>query len=144
MAELFILDTDHFTLLEWNAGEAQHRLLNRMSPVSPSEIFTTIITYEEQTSGWMAYAARARTTTQQIEAYSKLERHLDIYRPVQVLGFDEPAGRIFEQLKQLRLRVGSMDMKIAAIALANQATLLTRNLKDFNRIPDLQIEDWSV
>ena len=140
---MFVLDTDHFSLLEWGADAARRNLLRRLSTIPPDEVFTTIITYEEQTRGWMAYAARARATAQQIKAYRKLERHLDLYRHVQVLGFDEHAGVSFERLKQSRLRIGTMDLKIAAIALAHGATLLTRNLKDFSRVPDLRVEDWT-
>lgn len=92
----------------------------------------------------MAYASRARTIAQQIEAYRKLKRHLGIYSRVRVLDFDERAGAEFERLKAMRLKIGSMDMKIASIALANGGTLLTKNSKDFIRIPTLRIEDWSI
>ncbi len=141
---MFVLDTDHISLMEWNAGPARQRLLRRLSAVPPDDVFTIIVTYEEQTRGWMAYTARARTTAQQVEAYGKLERHLDLYRQVQVLGFDERAGTEFDHLRALRLGVGTMDLKIASIALARGATMLTRNLKDFNRVPDLKVEDWTV
>jgi tRNA(fMet)-specific endonuclease VapC len=141
---MFVLDTDHFSLMEWSAGAARQNLLTRLSQVSPGDVFTTIITYEEQTRGWMAYAARARTTAQQVEAYRKLERHLDLYGRVQVLGFDERAGTEFERLRTARLRVGTMDLKIAAIALVHDATLLSRNLTDFHRVPGLKVEDWTL
>ena len=49
---------------------------------------------------------------------------------------------IFEQLSKDRLRVGTADLKIASIALAQNATLLSRNLRDFQRIPNLNVEDW--
>lgn len=48
----------------------------------------------------------------------------------------------FEVLKQAKTRVGTMDLKIGSIALAHRATLLTRNLNDFERIAGLQVEDW--
>lgn len=141
---MFVLDTDHFSLLEWRADAARQTLLQRLSAVSPAEVFTTIITYEEQTRGWMAHAARARTTAQQVEAYRKLKRHLDIYCGVQVLEFDARAGAEFEHLQAARLRIGTMDLKVAAIALAHDATVLTRNIKDFSRVPNLRVEDWTA
>ena len=140
---MFIFDTDLFSLLEWSNNPARERLLVRMNQVPALEIYTSIITYEEQTRGWMAQAARARTTEQQTEAYRKLQRHLDLYRKTQLVGFDQRAGEEYDRLKRLRLRIGAMDLKIAAIVLSHDATLLTRNSKDFSQIPDLQIEDWS-
>lgn len=61
---MFLLDTDHLSLMEWSEGPARQNMLRRLGEVPPEEVFTTIITYEEQTRGWMAYTARARTTTQ--------------------------------------------------------------------------------
>jgi len=141
---MLVLDTDHVSVMEWSEGPAQQNLLRRLNEFPPDHIFMTIVTYEEQTRGWMAYAARTRTTAQQIEAYRKLERHLDLYRHSQVLGFGKRAGAAFEHLRRLRLRIGAMDLKIAAIALAHDATVLTRNLKDFSRVPGLRAEDWTV
>lgn len=80
---MFVLDTDHFSLMEWSVSSARQSLLLQLSSVPADEVFTTIVTYEEQTRGWMAYAARARTTLQQVEAYRKLERHLVVYCRVQ-------------------------------------------------------------
>jgi len=61
-----------------------------------------------------------------------------------LLGFTRAAADEFERLQKLRLRIGTMDLKIGAIALAHNATLLSRNLKDFGKVPGLQVEDWAA
>ena len=60
-----------------------------------------------------------------------------------VLEFDTEAATEYQRLKQSRIRIGTMDLKIAAIALTHKATVLTKNLKDFSRVPGLKIEDWA-
>jgi tRNA(fMet)-specific endonuclease VapC len=54
------------------------------------------------------------------------------------------AAEEFQRLQKTRIRIGTMDLKIAAIALTSNATLLTRNLIDFRKVPDLKVEDWSA
>ena len=143
---MYILDTDHISLLESvsTSAEAQRIRfrLNRLK--GHEERITTIITFEEQMRGWMSYLARARTLTHQVAAYAKLKGVLDRYLKITVLDFDEAAAAEFARLQRLRLRIGTMDLKIAAIALAHDATVLTRNLKDFGRVPALRVEDWTV
>jgi tRNA(fMet)-specific endonuclease VapC len=90
----------------------------------------------------MAYIARARTVAQEIEAYARLKRHLRNFRNILVLDFDERAAVEYQVLRRLRIRIGTMDLKIAAIALAHDATLLTMNLSDFRMVPGLKVADW--
>jgi len=66
---MVVLDTDHVSLLEGGPGDDLIRLRTRLSLIPPTDRVTTIITYEEQARGWLAYVARARTLTQQIDAY---------------------------------------------------------------------------
>jgi tRNA(fMet)-specific endonuclease VapC len=49
----------------------------------------------------------------------------------------------FDQLKSAKIRIGTMDLRIAAIALSRNLTVLTRNLSDFGKVPGLRIEDWT-
>ncbi len=140
---MVVLDTDHITLLEQARGEDFRRLTDRLGDLPASDRVTTIISYEEQTCGWLAYISRARTLSQQIDAYRKLNHHLDTYRGIEVLEFDEKAATEFQRLRNLGVRVGTMDLKIASIVLALGAKLLSRNLSDFRRIPNLDIEDWT-
>jgi len=87
--------------------------------------------------------ARAKSLAQQVEAYAKLKVHLVSYRNILVLDFDESAANEFQRPRRLRIRIGTMDLRIAAIVLAQDATLLSRNLSDFRKVPGLKVEDWT-
>jgi tRNA(fMet)-specific endonuclease VapC len=80
----------------------------------------------------------------QVEAYRRLLQHLDNYRRIPVLAFDEAAAVVFQRLRRTRLRIGSMDLKIAAVVLSRDATLFSRNLADYRQVPGLRVEDWTV
>ena len=136
---MLVLDTDHISALEWE-GEPADRLRQRLKASGYKRV-TSIVTYEEQCRGWLAYIARATTMPQQIEAYARLSKHLKLYVKIPVLEFDEVAAKRFVVLKR-ELNVGPMDLKIAAIVLAHDATLLSRNLKDFRKVPGLNVENW--
>ena len=77
-------------------------------------------------------------------AHAKLLAHPSFFREIRVLPFGAGAAREFDRLRSSKLRVCTMDLKIAAIALASRATLLTRNRIDFGRVPGLAVEDWSA
>jgi tRNA(fMet)-specific endonuclease VapC len=49
----------------------------------------------------------------------------------------------FQEFKRAKLKVGTLDLRIASIVLAREATLVSRNLRDFKRVPRLTVEDWS-
>jgi tRNA(fMet)-specific endonuclease VapC len=140
---MVILDTDHLSVLERREQPAVEHLRSRLAECPASEVMTTVISYEEQMRGWMASIAPARSMAQQITAYSRLLSHLDNYRRMPVLGFDEGAATEFQRLRRRHRRLGTMDLKIAAIVLSHEATLLSRNLGDFGQIPNLQVEDWT-
>ena len=118
-------------------------LRERLADVSPEDVVTTIISYEEQMRGWMAYLARAKSLDQEVEAYHRLRRHLDNYRQVPLLDFDQDCSSEFQSFRRARIRIGTMDLKIAAIVLSQGATLLSRNLVDFCQVPGLSVEDWT-
>ena len=139
----YILDTDHLSIADRDTVEGVN-LGRRLSAVPPEEVAVTVVTYEEQMRGWLAYIARAHTTEQQVQAYRRLRVHIERFRRIPLVDFDEQAAAAFERLRQARLRVGTMDLKIAAIAVANNATLLSSNLTDFARVPGLRVEDWTL
>lgn len=138
---MYILDTDHMTALERGESAAQN-LAPRLRAIKPEKIATTIISYDEQTRGWFSVMAQARTLENQVEVYRRLKRHLETYCHFTVLDFDDEAANILRRFQQARIRIGTMDLRIASIVLSNDATLLTRNLSDFNRVPNLRAENW--
>jgi tRNA(fMet)-specific endonuclease VapC len=62
----------------------------------------------------------------------------------QILSFTMPAMAQYGQLLKLKLGVGKMDLRIGAVALENNGVLVTRNVRDFQRIPNLIIENWAL
>src|SRR5687768_15187407 len=124
---MYLLDTDHLRVIDQDTAEGLN-FRKRLAAVPPDEVAVSIVTYEEQTRGWLAYMARANTTVRQVEAYRRLRLHIERYRRISLVDFDEKAAGEFERLRQARIRIGTMDLKIAAIALANNVTLLSRNL----------------
>jgi len=61
-----------------------------------------------------------------------------------VLPFDEPAAIEFDAFRSQGVRIGTMDLRIAAIAVSNDLAVLTRNTVDFGQVPGLHVEDWTV
>jgi tRNA(fMet)-specific endonuclease VapC len=140
---MIILDTDCLSLLNREKILESSALRRRLDSFPPEEIFTTIITFEEQMRGWLAVIAKAKTPEQQIFGYERLHISLEAYRNTTVLDYDENAANIFQNLKSQKVRIGTMDLKIASIALSRKAILVSRNLKDFENVPNLVVKDWS-
>jgi tRNA(fMet)-specific endonuclease VapC len=139
---MYILDTDHLSILD-RGGAASQRLLQRLATENSAQVAATIISYEEQTRGWLSYVAKNQALARQVEAYSQLKRQLINYCAIPILEFDAQAAQEFQRLRKSYPRLGTMDLKIASISLANQAILLTRNLSDFEQISGLHAEDWT-
>ena len=138
-----ILDTDHLTVIQRRAEPAYSRLRARLSKSPPNAIQTTIIRFEEQMRGWLALISRVRNQSREVVAYQRLQGLLRFFNEIPVLNYAEVAAARYEDLRRLRLRVGSMDLKIASIALSQDGLLLSGNLRDFQKIPDLRVEDWT-
>lgn len=140
---MYLLDTDHLSVLE-RGGAAAERLRQRLQVVAPDEVASTVVSYEEQTRGWLSYLTKARSLEEQVTGYSHLQRHLRVFCAIPLIAFDAAAAAIVQQLQRQRIRIGTMDLKIASIALAQEASLLSRNVTDFQKVPGLQVEDWTV
>jgi tRNA(fMet)-specific endonuclease VapC len=136
---LFVLDTDILTLFE----REHATVVARVAEHSPAEIAISVVTVEEQLSGWYAQLRQAKGPERLAWAYRRLANTVRFLRHAQILDFDEAAIKRYEALKRLRLKVRKMDLQIAATALEHDGTVVTRNVRDFRAIPGLTVEDWS-
>ena len=139
---MLVLDTDVVTHLQYPESEQAQRLAARLE-ASKQPTAVTVTTFEEQVRGRLAECSRAKTPEGYALASAALHRLLSEYQNRLILLFNDRAIAEFNRLKQLKLRIGTMDLRIASIVLANDATLITRNLRDFAKIPDLRVEDWT-
>ena len=137
---MLILDTDHLSVLD-REGSPARELQERLEP-RHTEVCTTIVSISEQLRGHLSHIKSARDDAQLCDRYDRLSRSLDRLTNYRIIGWTPEAGLQFAQLRRRGVRVGTMDLRIASIAIANNATLLTRNLKDFNRVPGLRVENW--
>ena len=137
---MLVLDTDH--LVELDRGSARGAALQQKLEDAGDEVATTIISAEEQFRGWLAQIHRQRDPHEQIATYQRLQRRMAFFAAWHVLPWDTETADIFAGLRRQRIRIGTMDLKIASIVLAHNAILLSRNLRDFHQVPDLRVEDW--
>ena len=141
---MIILDTDIISLLDRKTGEAFENFVRRFAAVPDDErVCATIISFEEHMRGWLAQIAAAWKPEAQVLAYARLQRLLWEYQSRDTLPYDDAAAVTFARLHRNRIRIGTMDLRIGAIALTYDALLISRNLRDFKRVPNLRVEDWT-
>jgi len=78
----------------------------------------------------------------QLPAYVRLGQLFNVLSDWEIVSFDERAADQFSSLRRQRIRIGTMDLKIASIALVHDALLVTANLRDYSLIPKLRCENW--
>ncbi|HEX9733244.1 MAG TPA: type II toxin-antitoxin system VapC family toxin [Thermoanaerobaculia bacterium] len=135
----FILDTDHVTLFQRAHPGVQARVL----ALPFRSVVSTIVSVEEQLRGRLKAVRRASDGPTLIAAYDRMQATLEFFHHLPILGFDSPAHERFTRLREQRIRIGTHDLRIAAIALATGGVLVTGNARDFSQVPELRLEDWS-
>ncbi|MBV9388743.1 MAG: type II toxin-antitoxin system VapC family toxin [Chroococcidiopsidaceae cyanobacterium CP_BM_ER_R8_30] len=140
---MYILDTDHLSLIQRNGQEGK-RILATLAAVKELEVVVTVITYEEQVRCRLSILSRAKTPDEQVLVYQGLQQLAADYQSIVMVLFDRTAAIEHQRLRKAYPRLGNMDLKIAAIALTNNAILLTRNQSDFGQIVELRTKDWST
>ncbi len=138
----YILDTDCFSLWQKN-----HPMMVQQVEVNAENFAVTIVTVEEVIRGWFNVIRQASAPSQAdklVLAYTKLWDTLDDFKNLNILKFDQKAFTIYTEFPRQIRRIGTQDLRIAAIVLANNAILVTRNYRDFSQVPNLVQEDWTI
>ncbi|MEZ6061730.1 MAG: type II toxin-antitoxin system VapC family toxin [Planctomycetaceae bacterium] len=141
---MFVFDTDHLSLLQRDNGRSTSHLVSRLDECDEADFWVSIVSFHEQFQGWNAYLNKADDRENLVLGYARFEKLLKAFSGYQLLPFDEAAAEICSDFRKQKIRVGTMDLRIASIAIANDMTLLTRNTVDFERVPGLLFEDWTL
>ncbi len=136
---MFALDTD--TLSQFLFGH--ERLKQRMAQAT-EEVASTVINRIEVLQGRFASILKAEDGDKLVLALGRLVETERALVRFTLLPIAAAAAAEFDRLRRNKRlkKIGRADLLIAAIVLANQAKLVTRNLKDFQQVPGLQVENW--
>jgi tRNA(fMet)-specific endonuclease VapC len=136
---LYILDTN--IVSDFVTG--QTRVVDRVLAHAPAELAITTITVEENIQGCLNEYRKARSAVAKAVASRRIAIYAASYAAWRVLPETESSIVRVSSLVRMKLNIDSDDLRIAAIVLEHDATLVTRNVRDFQRIPDLKYENWA-
>lgn len=134
-----VLDTDVLSLFQKG-----HPTVCQHCAAAPQQALAiTVISVEEQFLGWYTRIRQAKTDGELARASDGMTAFANFVKRLPILSFSLPAIQVYHRIKGIKAKVSKKDLRIAAIALAAGATLVTRNRRDFTHVPGLKIEDWS-
>lgn len=135
----YVLDTDTISLLE----RGDRALREHIAALPAEDVFVTVVSLEEQMRGRLSTLGSQGDEMRLAQSYAYLKRTLDFYCAANVLRYDEAAGAWDRTLARTYRRLGTKDRRIAAIALTNRCTLITRNTIHFRAVSGLALVDWT-
>lgn len=137
---LYILDTDCLTLFQHQYPS----VVQRVRVTSSQDLAVTIVSLEEQMYGRLNAIRRAKLPEKLVSAYSKLKYTWYFFTTINLLDFTPASHACYADLVRQKIRIGTQDLRIAAIALSVNGIIVTRNQRDFGKVPGLIWEDWTL
>jgi tRNA(fMet)-specific endonuclease VapC len=138
---LWILDTDHASLFLAGNKSITAQVAKRSNNVA-----ITVVTVQELFNGWVGRLNNPAQATKITQLYTKLWETTEFIKVITVLNFDKNVEDCYQILRQSSKNLAKnkieKDLRIASIALTQNAMVVTRNYKDFFKIPNLKIENW--
>jgi tRNA(fMet)-specific endonuclease VapC len=113
-----------------------------LEAVPPETVGTTIVNVWEQLKGWLANINKEKLTIRQVPAFRELGRLIEFYSDYHIAPFDTGAATLFDSWRKAKIRISTSDLKIASVAVTQNALLLTANKIDFEQVPGLRFENW--
>lgn len=138
-----LLDTNHLSLLQHHDSPDRAAIVLRINLAGEGNVCASVVSFHEQMQGANAFIKKARNPQQLVRAYGLLSQIIHDYTRFVILEYTEAATERFAAHGHLQTKIGTMDLRIAAIALAHDLTLVTANTSDFAQVPGLRLEDWT-
>ena len=139
----YLLDTDHISFLQRRSGSDYTSLAGRIAQHQTTDFAFSIVSFHEQVIGAHTFITRSQTPADAIRGYTLMMEIIQGFSVAPVLPFDAGAVTVFDGLRAQQVRIATMDLRIASIALSRNLVLLTRNIGDFSRFLGLVTEDWT-
>ena len=139
---MIAFDTD--VLSDWMRGRANY--VKKAEAIPPTDRYVPTVVVEEVFRARLAAVRRAesgKTKISLVRAYGLFQATVSYFSILPSLPFDDEAHTLFQQWRKAGIRIGTHDLRIAATCVAANATLVTRNRRDFDMVPDLQVEYWN-
>ncbi|MEH2071891.1 MAG: type II toxin-antitoxin system VapC family toxin [Nostoc sp.] len=138
-----LVNGDHISFLQRRSGTEFLILAARIAQHQLTDFAFSIVSFHEQVIGAHSFITRSQTPADIVRGYTLLMEIIQGFSAAPILPFDVGAVAIFEGLRAQRVRIATMDLRIAAIA-SPDLVLLTRNTSDFSKVPNLKIQGWTV
>lgn len=138
---MYLLDTDTLSLFHFG----HPGVTERFRQAGEDNVATTVVSEIEVLRGRHDLLLKASDSDQLQRAQQLLQGSKELLAQIVVIPVDAAvAAEFFKLLQHKKLKkLGRADLLIAAIALARRDVLVTRNLKHFQQVPGLQIENWA-
>lgn len=140
---MYILDTDTATLFLHYADQYPN-LRKKVESIPAQQIWISIVTVTEFMRGALNYLKKREQKGEFVIGFELASTLIADLKKLQILPFDDHAEKIYKAMPASVKRIGTRDCQIAAIAISLGFTVITRNTRDFQRIPDVQFVDWTV
>lgn len=133
---MYILDTNICIFLMKNKSES---LVKKITSINPNEICISSVTLAELEYGIAKSQSKEKNKLTLLAFFSYFNQILD-FSPKHA----EVFGKVRAYLEKAGKIIGPYDLQIASQGLAEEMTVVTNNTREFNRVPGLKVEDWTI